>query len=238
MRANGVPHFRERGSPTASAVGFRLCVGVVCAALLYPAIDASALISSASERTPRQCATTQLSVAIPNRVGTAATAMDGSIFSIWFRNTGSPCELHGFPVLSLRSRSGSIALRQVNSITSTLGDYGNAWVTLRTGSVATVLVYFGLGPGYPYLPCATSIDVKITRAAVPVTVNLDEFHICQGTHAQLIVSTYHPASVPIFGTWPSRSTSSQSSRSGVILALPGWLRCSLPRPRPLPAVDT
>ena len=201
VRANRVRRFREKGSSTASAVGLRLCMGLVCAALLYPAIDASALISSASERTPRQCATTQLAITVPSRVGTGAAVMDGTIFSIWFRNTGGLCELHGFPVLSLRSRSGAIALRQVNAIKSTLGDYRNAWVKLRAGSVATVLVYFGLGTRF-YSPCATSFDVRITRAAAPVTVHLDEFRICQGTHAQLLVSTFHPATVPIFGTWP------------------------------------
>ena len=127
----------------------------------------------------------------------------GDIFTIWFRNRGGPCDLKGYPVLSLQSHGHRVAFHQTDAVDSTLGEFKPVPVRVKTGGLAAVLVWVGRVSDSTS-GCATSMGVRITPSARPFELSLGSLRVCPRTYRshQLIVSAYHPASVPIFGVWP------------------------------------
>ncbi|MGP0003409.1 MAG: DUF4232 domain-containing protein [Acidimicrobiales bacterium] len=160
--------------------------------------------SSTPQKTSSFCESANLRVSLPDHAGDVAVVPMGDIFTIWFRNRGGPCDLKGYPVLSLKSHGHRVAFHQTDAVDSTLGKFKPVRVRLKTGGLAAVLVWVGRVSDSTS-GCATSMGVRITRSAKLFELSLGTLRVCPGSYPshQLLVSAYHPASVPIFGVWPT-----------------------------------
>jgi len=160
--------------------------------------------SSTPQKTSSFCERAHLQVSLPHHAGDVAVVMMGDIFTIWFRNKGGPCDLKGYPVLSLQSHGHRVAFHQLDPVDGNWGTFKPVPVKLKTGGLAAVLVEVGRVSDTTS-GCATSMGVRITRSARPFELSLGRLRVCPGSYRshQIAVSAYHPASVPIFGVWPS-----------------------------------